>query len=604
MKKIVSIMLCMIILSVYTAHTADIEITTSMDPPHWAYLERALLVENARFVDLFTETYINPHTGYFECVEHWGGADGPDDAMENFYNWPLLYVLGAPESTLQEFRFIWEGHIRQYTELGMYYREYIPAFDWEHNGEGYAAFMLLPLADPHDSRTRKRIVRFADFYTGRDMSVHNYDSGSKIIKSILNGSRGARLEATPEYWGARPGQDYFITSGDWTPVKGDVPLNMHATTLAVNAWILTGDSHYRDWALEYLGAWRKRAESNNGIVPSIIGLDGTIGEGWNGEWWGGLMGWDWVFGGWGVLGRGVRAGFTNGYFLSQDARYLDILRRQADIFVKHRTMENGVYRFPNRYNAAQGWHDFSSDPLFGGLMFDIWYMSQNSIDRSRFMENAQMPDPDIPVWRYMYQRGRYEGGDEAGWLNFLQGNDPGYPERVLIDGLKRLHLQSEGIRADTSTPDTRQADTTHRLRISQDAPAGLHSAAAGALVNLTLGGPHPLWCSSPLHCQVRYFDPVLRRPGLPEDVAALVTGFNDSQTTLTLINLSSIEPREIVIQGGAYGEHRIDRVSTSDSVYDIGERSVSVLLSPGAGEEITIERSRYSLQPTFDWPWE
>jgi hypothetical protein len=54
---------------------------------------------------------------------------------------------------------------------------------------------LLPLADPDDPKTTDRFVRFADFYTGRDKTTGNYDPQVKIIKSILNGSRGPKLEA-------------------------------------------------------------------------------------------------------------------------------------------------------------------------------------------------------------------------------------------------------------------------------------------------------------------------------------------------------------------------------------------------------------------------
>lgn len=66
--------------------------------------------------------------------------------LENVYNWPLLYTLGAPRKTLEQFHFFWNGHVNQYSRLKMLYREFIPAFDWEHNGENYAGLNLLPLA--------------------------------------------------------------------------------------------------------------------------------------------------------------------------------------------------------------------------------------------------------------------------------------------------------------------------------------------------------------------------------------------------------------------------------------------------------------------------
>ena len=60
-----------------------IDITSPMAPPAWAFMERELLEENARFIKIYADKYINPVNGHLECVEHWGGSDGPDDAMEN-----------------------------------------------------------------------------------------------------------------------------------------------------------------------------------------------------------------------------------------------------------------------------------------------------------------------------------------------------------------------------------------------------------------------------------------------------------------------------------------------------------------------------------------
>ena len=99
-----------------------IEITTPMTPPDWAFMEQALLEENARFLKVAADKYVHPITGYLECVERWGGGDGPDDAMERYNGWSLLYALGAPKRTLDLFNFVWNGHIKQYSEVGMFYK--------------------------------------------------------------------------------------------------------------------------------------------------------------------------------------------------------------------------------------------------------------------------------------------------------------------------------------------------------------------------------------------------------------------------------------------------------------------------------------------------
>ncbi|MCC6861529.1 MAG: hypothetical protein IT158_23370 [Bryobacterales bacterium] len=588
-----------------SAENPVIRISTPLKPPAWAHMERALLKENARLMEVFARKYVNPHNGYLEVVEHWGGADGPDDAMENFFNWPLVYVLGGEESTLDLFRLVWEGHLRQYTKLGMYHKEFITAFDWEHTGEGMEPFFLLPLADPDDAKNRERALRFANFYTGRDPSVQNYDPQHKIIRSILNGSRGARLEATPEYWGDRPGHDYFRKSGDWTQVKGDVPMNFGATSLAVNAYILTGDRHYRDWVLEYMGAWRERAIANKGWVPSIVGLNGQVGEGWQGKWYGGLMGWNWTFGGWGILGRGVRTGFLNAAFLG-GPDYLDVLRQQGQRLLETRVKTPRGMAFLNKY-GDQGPHGPSGGPLFEGLYSDIYLQSLEKRDLEA-LRAAANPAPSerrsVPVWNFENEAGRYEGGNEASWIDYLEGNDPGYPERALGDAFSRIRYYVQAIREDKSTPDTRQADTPHIIRASKEAPLSAVGAVTGALVNLTLGGPQPLWAGGLLFSEVRYFDPARRRPGLPEDVAALITRVAPDQVKVTLVNLNQTAARTVTVQTGAYGEHTCERVASGSGTLAVNGRWFEVELDPGAGGELTIYRKKFSAQPAFRFPWQ
>ncbi len=589
-----------------------IPVTTPMSPPGWAYLEHDLLEENARWVEMFAGTYLDPQTGRLECVEHWGGKDGPDDAAENYYNWPLLYVLGAPERTLDLFEFAWEGHLRQYGTLGMFYREFNPSFDWEHNGEGLAAFLLLPLADPADPKTQERIIRFADFYTGRDETVDNYDPEHKIIRSILNGSKGAKLSATPEYWGDYGDNHSFRDSGDWSNTAGDVPMNMHITSLVTNAWILTGDDHYRDWVLSYMDAWRDRARANSGMIPSIVDLDGTVGGGWDGKWYGGLMGWDWTFGGWFILGRGARIGFANAWFAGGgDGDYLDTLRRQGALLLENRVKANdGSLIFQNKY-GANGWYNPIPRPshmsaIFEGLFADLALFSLENGDRERLYDSCQLAFDDRrgPIdWNYQYENGRYQGGNEVTWIQFLQGDYPEYPVKTLNDAMDRLRYNTLALHADTSTPDTRLADTPHALR-APGGPLAIVGASTRALVELTMGGQQPMWSGALLYCQLRYFDPVARRPGLPPDIGALVTGIDADAVRVILVNTSPVEERDVLVQGGAYAEHRITKVEAGGETVVVDGPRMTVRLAPGAGTELTINRERNVNRPTFAFPWQ
>jgi hypothetical protein len=75
--------------------TATIRITTPMPPPDWALLERELLRAQERACAEFFDRYFDDR-GYLECVERWGGDDGPDDAIENVNDWPSCTHSAAP----------------------------------------------------------------------------------------------------------------------------------------------------------------------------------------------------------------------------------------------------------------------------------------------------------------------------------------------------------------------------------------------------------------------------------------------------------------------------------------------------------------------------
>ena len=176
-----------------------ISIESPMAPPTWALLERELLKANTIACREFFDKYFDER-GYLMCVERWGGDDGPDDAIENVADWPILHMLGASDDILHLYKKAWEGHLRQYTEAktvdvpfareGMYYKEFPVMMDWMHNGEGLRVFNLQGLSDPYDLSYQKRVRRYAGFYLNEDPEAQNYDFEHKIIRSMFNGSRG------------------------------------------------------------------------------------------------------------------------------------------------------------------------------------------------------------------------------------------------------------------------------------------------------------------------------------------------------------------------------------------------------------------------------
>ena len=77
----------------------SVTIDTPCAPPQWALLERNLLRFQTEAFEQFYEKYFD-EKGYLECVPRWGALDGPDDAIENLANWPVLYPVSYTHLTL------------------------------------------------------------------------------------------------------------------------------------------------------------------------------------------------------------------------------------------------------------------------------------------------------------------------------------------------------------------------------------------------------------------------------------------------------------------------------------------------------------------------
>src|SRR6476619_3355624 len=97
-----SVLVCLIVAiraGNLVAAEPTISISTPMSPPAWALLERELLKQNADACREFFAKYVDER-GWLLCVERWGGDDGPDDAIENCLDWPILHALGASDDVL------------------------------------------------------------------------------------------------------------------------------------------------------------------------------------------------------------------------------------------------------------------------------------------------------------------------------------------------------------------------------------------------------------------------------------------------------------------------------------------------------------------------
>jgi hypothetical protein len=586
-------------------------IDTPMPAPAWARLERQILAAAVPACREFFQKYYDER-GYLQAFLRWGANDGPDDAFENFNRWPELHALGADDEILRLYLKAHEGMIRQYSEArtrdvpagrdGMYVKEFSAQSDWMHHGEGLQLFNRMALSAPDDPAYLARVRRFAGLYMGEDADAPNYDAERKLIRSMINGSKGPLLrKATALDWVGDP----FDTTGfvalhgestyaqflehyqEYTDVAGDHFLNLVATTLPTNAYMATRDAKYRRWLVEYMDAWLARMQQNGGVIPSFVDLDGRIG-GPEGRWWGNAYGWGFSPVNPVTKRREDRnripralAGFSNALLVTGDRKYIDAWREMIAAVNRNARQVDGRVEYPTMFGlisapasgssgakeASAGWYGWQREPWSVGAL-EVWYWSMSDEDRARL-------------------------GRANPWLEFLDGRNPGYAETSLERELAVIPRKLEIIRADRTPPDKRLADNM----------LDSNPAATDALVRLMFGALVPGREGGLLNARLRYFDATRRRAGVPEDVAALVTGLGDRRTVVTLVNTSASAARTVIVQAGGYAEHQFESVEWNGRTARLDARDFTVRLAPGAGARLTLTMRRYVNAPTVSFPW-
>ncbi len=620
-------------------NACTIRASSRWTPPHWALMQRKLFEELNRASEQFVAKYANAD-GTLIWRKDWPGMDGSDDPYEGFMNLALLYAIGGSDRLLELANKLWDGITWQFTEYGQIHNEFDAYYDWMHHGEGYLFFYFLGLADPYSLKQRQRAIKFARMYTGEDPEAPNFDPERKLIRSPINGSRGPRFAASAEDWCTHRGilDDYLAPFEDLPNVdfasgkcpwsndavyadiiayfnarmaKGDVPLNMNATSLLAHAYMSTGDESYKRWVLEYVKAWMERTRQNGGITPDNIGLSGQIGEYNDGKWWGGYYGWRWPHGFMSIIEPIVNA-TMNASLLSGDRSYLNLAREQLDRNWELGKRVDGRWVTPHKHFDA-GWTDYRvPNPAYA---IYLWTVSLQDEDIARY-ERIDIPsfysDIEVPVYSgrnpITKKETKHYIANQIPWFDYIRGRNPDYPEQILAANIELLQLQLAKMESNDPyawiTDEFNEGALSSIHKWQEVCPAyfeGLFQLTHGAPMHISLGGLP--------YAPVRYFDADKRRPGLSNGVAALVDGLTEVETRLTLINTDLHESHSVIVQGGMFGEHQFttvlafNQVGEQISMHQADSKWVEVVLEPGCGLQLKLHTKRYSNSPTYEMPW-
>ncbi|QGQ95027.1 hypothetical protein EHS13_09080 [Paenibacillus psychroresistens] len=658
------------------------------DPPEWALLERQLIDLMNEAVDPLVERYIHPDGRIkWPTTDNHTGIDALDDTYESFFNWPLFYVIGGHEKfrelSLKEFDAITKQFASYDSGTGhkMVEKEYEQGYDWFHQGEGYTFFYHMALMDPSHEVNKNRAIRYAGFFLNEDPEAINFDKEHNIIPYPHSGSKGATDRNFKQHfvrWSYSDWMKYYgLHFQDIEGVskledlkddenarrmgeaivermsRGDVPLNLLATSMVVNAYLHTGDSKYKVWLKAYVDAWIKRTQENNGIVPDNIGLNGIVGEHNGGKWYGGWYGWTWPHG-WLSIGQGVSVAAENALLLERNTDYMEFLRSQivaldalaveseGTRFVPYKYGDDGWYGYEMQFENVlyednsraaafkkenknvlrkEGWFEFQ--PMEACYPTHLWYMSMENSDKSLLKKLRNYADPDWEQIRYL--RAKDQGGHEYAWVSYLEGNYPSYPTEILKFNLSQVYHRLDFMKTDTENP-AQYKDDYLQIR---------NPITLEGLLQLTLGAPSPLYNGGHLMARLRYYDADNKRPGLPPDVASLVEELENERTVVRLVNLHPTKSRRVILQAGAFGEHQFTCVqytvrgaanekdslelggsttmeklpsgfqqpAVSIQTQQIDGKWLLVELEPGCHSTLDLATRRFANDPSYDEPW-
>ena len=641
-----------------------IQATKVAAPPAWALLERnliELMEQSARqFVKKYTER------GGATLL-----AEDLDDLYEQFYNYGLLYAIGGADDLLDLHLQQWNAATRISDESIQhrpnlhedFIRVYQPsihnefwnldaAAEWHHLGEGGTAFYHMGLGDPTISENVRRARRFAAMFIGEDPEAPNWDPDHRILRSPFHSSQGPKLEgdatlANVMLLGGRrlgdPGNYYGVRASLYPHVKHlearwfekpkrrqqildlfnnvvlqcDTPSSLAATALVTNAYLYTGDERYKQWVLNYVEAWMERAEQNGGIVPDNVDANGVIGGGREGVWWGGQYGWT-SFKGCNIMFNGINIGVECAQLLTGDSSYLGFLRSQLKIRLDQGfRREDGQLVVPYRY-GPDGWEmgepiePYEDDGIpMGGWSYappspmnaqEMMHLYHASMSREDYELITHVRDGEVE--RDWNEVGSALGEKNAGETEFARfqyydGKNPDWPEKILGAEYRHALEIYEQIRRDERTP--------HEMVLTNEFP--YQPVVTKGLTQVTMGAPQTIYCGGILRATVRYFDQDRARPGLPGEVAALVNKLGPEVVGLQLVNTSRSQRRNLIVQAGAFGEHRFTQIRyheegrDGETVAPVNANYFAVGLPPSTCIRLEVGLNRFVNAPSYAFPW-
>jgi hypothetical protein len=198
------------------------------------------------------------------------------------------------------------------------------------------------------------------------------------------------------------------------------------------------------------------------------------------------------------------------------------------------------------------------------------------------------------------------------WYEYIIGNLPDYPEKVLEANKRLLSQQLKRLRSEHGNP--RIWDQVEQIN---DYPDSLSMQVDGyaihawqefnplyfeSLVQLQWGAPMHISHGGFQYASVRYFNPQTKLPGLPAGVSALVSEVTGSKIKLQLANLNK-DSLSVILQSGAFGEHMFTYSKIAGQENAVESKWLEVAVPAGSMVEVELGTKRYANSPSYETPF-
>ena len=521
---------------------AAVPVGQPMGPPAWAKAQRDYFAALNAWHEAFLDRFINKETGVACWIEKERNRGTLDDCGEYVATWDKFCLLGANDRVRAGLIKMWKDLYAQAHKIpGGWQDGYYRAgrgYDGEHAAELVQLLFGVVEMAPEDPELRRQVIRIADLYIGPC-----YNPKTRLFRNTWLDVGGGR--DTP------PG------------APRDTLTHLPYMNAAWQAYCLTGDEKYRAWCLEYGASWNDLARENGGLFPHMVeSATRTIPA----DWWAGPFGYDY---GITVIMRGLHSMVGILMFLDRgDQKHLSGYRS----LVARLTKEGREGRPASSFDG-KAWGDKGLSHVGGILVVRPYEYGWSAEDR-RFLEQA-------------VAAGGATGLDVAKAL-YVEGLTPDRAADIFQTAARRATSAMATLK---SRPMPEKGDDVgdHYSAPARAELAYIDGSIWGTSNNARCGGVS----SAPL----RYFHRDGRQ-GLPTGVSAFVHKIEKDRVVAYLYN-DNAQPEQVMVTGGHYGTHRIDRVASAAGSVEVGAPRALLALPPNGGGEVTLLLTRYAFRPSL-----